>query len=102
MTTSRWLTVFGGALAVLLVVAHVIPVGDCFIELQPDGKSLGRIPAEDVRVGAIAIASIPLAFAAIFVVFAKRKRPKVAWLCVSSALVVAVLMLSYVLHTMRN
>ncbi len=101
MTTSRWLTVFGGALAVLLGVAHVIPVRDYFIELQPDGKSLGKIPAEGIRIGAIAFASIPLALAAIFL-FAKRNRPKVNWLGVSSALVVALLMLAYALRTIRN
>ena len=104
MKTSRWLTLFGGALAVLLLVAHIIPVRDYYIELQPDGKNLGTVPAEGIRIVGIAFASIPLAtLAAIIFFFAQHSRLKVnRGLCVGSALMAALLMLAYALHTMRN
>lgn len=54
------------AVVVLIFVAHIVPVPDYFIEFQPDGqKSLGRIPAEAIRIIGIVFACIPFAVLAL-------------------------------------
>jgi hypothetical protein len=61
--------VLGSVLAALILFAHLLPFSDYFIELQPDGKSLGEIGAEGMRLLALALASVPLALFAVFAVF---------------------------------
>jgi hypothetical protein len=63
----RWKYLFFWAFVTLFAIAHLISVHDYVIELQPDGKSLGKIPAEQIRVIAAILASLPLILLAVIV-----------------------------------
>ena len=95
------LALLGGAIAILLIVAFTISVPQYCIELQPDGKSLGCFPGQDIRLVGIAFGSIPLAMSAAMI-FASGTRRMKAPVYVGIALAVSLLMLSYLLRTFHN
>ena len=63
------------ALTVLLyVVLSLVPFNDQIIELQPDGRNLGRIPGEYFRRATLGALSIPLLGMVLYCSIAKRFR----------------------------
>ncbi|MGA3024143.1 MAG: hypothetical protein ABSF98_05185 [Bryobacteraceae bacterium] len=100
----RWSALFGIAFVTLLLVAYIVPVHDCIIDLQPDGTNLGTIPSEQIRIAALVIASFPLVALAAIVTLSGTIRAKskpVGGTCVGVATIVGFLMLGFIFWLMR-
>jgi hypothetical protein len=91
----RWLIPFCFALAGLISIAAAIPFRDQFIELQPDGTNLGRIPALTYRILTVILGSLPLVILNTAVGVSRRLRESIAapWKAVLATFIVGSLLI---------
>jgi hypothetical protein len=99
----RWLTPVCVALAGLILTASILPFRDQTLELQADGKNLGRIPALVYRILAVALGSLPLWILAAAVGISRRLRASIhdANKPVATAFVLGALLMIWIYREIR-
>lgn len=91
------------ALLILILIAYAVPFHGFLIEPEPDGSSLGEIPAEVIRFVGLAIASVPLVILGTLALFFRRFRAwATPWKFVGSALIIGLPLLGLIFGSLHD
>jgi hypothetical protein len=99
---ARWNKYFGLAFVGLILGTVILPFHDYFIELQPDGKTLGRISAWIVRFVAVAFGSLPLLILSVIAEKSQRVRLSLRLWSIAATSVLSFMLVVLVFLTFRS